>query len=392
MKKKICFITGSRAEFDLIKSLLLLIENSNKLELHLVVTATHLSKEYGMSVNYINKFNFKYVYAIKTHINKKTNTHNLESISLGITKISKLLLKIKPNLLSIAGDRYEMLSSAISAYFLNIPIAHFFGGEITTGSLDDGIRHTLTKLSNFHFVTHKNHLNRVIQLGEEKKNIFLTNHIGFDSLLSTKLISKKKLSSLIGISLSKKSILIVFHPENSKKNVINDQAKIICESLNNFKNYNLIFNKPNSDNHSNIIDKVFKKYVKLNDNAYYINNLGHQKYLSLLNCVEFIIGNSSSGLSEMPFFFKPTINLGKRQLGRPTDPSVINSSFNKKSISQAILKSTNPNFLKKITLGKTYYNYKLGGSKKVFQILLNILEKLHSNDHINKKFIDLKFN
>ena len=181
MNNKLFFITGSRAEFDLTKNLLILLDKSKIVDLHLVITATHLSKKYGYTYDYIKKYKFKNQHIVKTHIEKKNNDHNLDSISLGINKISKLLLRHKPKLVCVVGDRYEMLYCAISSYFLNIPIAHFFGGEVTYGSLDDGIRHCLTKLSNFHFVTHEKHKKRVHQLGEKKQNIFNINHIGFDS-------------------------------------------------------------------------------------------------------------------------------------------------------------------------------------------------------------------
>ncbi len=386
--KKIFFVTGSRAEFDLVKNLLLLLDKSKIIDLHLIVTSTHLSKKFGNSVNYIRSFKFTNIHLVKTHIDKNFNIHNLDSISNGITKITKIFEKKKPDLVCVSGDRYEMLSSAISAYFLNIPIAHFFGGDVTTGSLDDGTRHVLTKFSNFHFVNHPINYNRIVQLGEEKRNIFLTNHIGFDSLLNSKLISKELLLSKLGITFKKNVSLIVFHPENSSPDSIKNQAKLICSALADLKNYTLIFNKPNSDNYSNIIDKVFLDYVKNNNNAFYIDNLGHQKYLSLLNCVNFIIGNSSSGLSEMPFFSKPTINLGKRQMGRHIDYSVINSSFDKLSIIKAIKKSNNKIFLKNIKTKNTYYNYKTGGSKKTFKILVNIISKINILNPINKKFID----
>lgn len=391
MNNKLFFITGSRAEFDLTKNLLVLLDKSKKVDLHLVITATHLSKKYGFTYNYIKKFKFKNQHIVKTHIEKKNNDHNLDSISLGINKISKLLVRHKPNLVCVVGDRYEMLYCALSSYFLNIPIVHFFGGEVTYGSLDDGIRHSLSKLSNFHFVTHKNHRKRLIQLGEDKKNIFLTSHIGFDSILNTKFYAKEEISKLLNIDQKKENVLIVFHPENTTPQKIRYQALLICKAMSNLKSYNLIFNKPNSDNNSNIIDSVFKNFVKKNKNSYYIDNLGHQKYLSLLNSAKFIIGNSSSGLSEMPFFSKPTINLGKRQEGRSGGDTILNCNFNLKNIEKAIKKSLSSNFMNKINKDKTYYSYQKGGSYEVYKILKRILNKSYKNNFINKKFIDLKF-
>lgn len=389
MNNKLFFITGSRAEFDLIKNLLILLDKSKKVELHLVITATHLSKKYGYTYNYIKKYNFKNQHIVKTHIDKKNNNHNLESISLGINKITKLFIRHKPKLVCVVGDRYEMLYCALSSYFLNIPIAHFFGGEVTYGSLDDGIRHCLTKLSNFHFVTHKKHKNRVHQLGEEKQNIFNINHIGFDSLINTKLYSKKILSKILNIDLNKNTIFIVLHPENLSKLEIKQNTYLLCEVLSKLKNYNLVFNKPNSDNHSMVIDRIFLNYVEKNSNAYYLDNLGHKKYLSLLNNIDFIIGNSSSGLSEMPYFSKPTINIGNRQKGRNTDLSIINCKFTSASINYAIKKANNENFLKLIKSQNNYYKYIEGGSKKVSSLIDYLLEKIDSKKVINKKFVDI---
>ena len=370
--KNICFISGSRAEFDLIITLLILFEKSKSFNLYLILTGTHLSQQYGQTKEFIKKLNFKNIIKIHTDVRKSVPSNTLNSISLGINKFKFFFKKIKPDLLFLPGDRYELIPAALCGHFMNLRIAHIFGGDITSGSLDDSIRHAITKLSDYHFVTSKDSLKRVLQLGEDKKNTFLIGNPGLDSIVKTKYLSVKYFKKNMNINFSKNTALVVVHPDaSSKVNTIKIIDNILT-ALSKIKEYNFIFNQPNSDNFSNEIHNKIQIFVKKNaGNSIYIKNFGHQKFLSILKISNFIIGNSSSGLSEMPFFNRPTINVGDRQSGRFKASSVIDCKDEVRDIELAINKSKNTSFLKKIKNQK-YHLGKPGGSKKIIKIISKI--------------------
>ncbi len=384
IKKKICVVTGSRSEFGLMTNLLREINKSKKLKLILLVTGMHLMNEFGNTYKEIKQGGFKISKKIKLVESISIKDYVSNSVGMGVIKFSEIFRKIKPDLVCIPCDRYEMLGPAISSYLLNIPIAHFYGGEVTKGSQDDITRNSITKMSNFHFVTHTDHKKRVIQMGENPKKVFLVGNMVIDNILSTKFLSKESLKKKINLDFTKKNILITFHPITNMPSETKKQFNEILKALKNIKNVNLIFTKPNSDSGSEQIIKMTKNFVRQNSNAKLFNSLGHELYYSILKNISCMIGNSSSGLSEAPFLGIKIINIGNRQEGRTQAGDIINISAKSNLIKNKI-RLVLKNKVKQKIINRDYL--KKGATKKV----LRIIEKLDLKKKFNKNFFDVNY-
>ena len=384
IKKKICVVTGSRSEFGLMTNLLREINKSKKLKLFLLVTGMHLMNEFGNTYKEIKRGGFKISKKIKLAESISIKDYISNSVGMGVVKFSETFRKIKPDLVCIPCDRYEMLGPAISSYLLNIPIAHFYGGEVTKGSQDDITRNSITKMSNFHFVTHLDHKKRVIQMGENPKKVFLVGNMVVDNILSTKIISKENLKKKIKLDFTKKNILITFHPITNVPSETKKQFNEILKALKNIKNVNFIFTKPNSDSGSDQIIKMIKNFVRKNSNARSFNSLGHKLYYSILKNVNCMIGNSSSGLSEAPFLGLKIINIGNRQEGRTQAGNIINIPA-KSNLIENKIRLVLKNKVKQKISNSDYL--KKGATRKV----VRILEKLNLKNIQIKNFFDLDF-
>ena len=381
---RICVVTGTRAEYGLLKNLIYRIKKDKKLKLQLIVTGTHLSKKFGKTLNEIKKDKFKFDKKIDLNI-KNDNTENItNSISKGISAFAKVFQNLSPKIIIILGDRYETLAAAIAAHYSRIPIAHLHGGEITLGSLDESTRHAITKLSHFHFVANEKYRKRIIQLGETPGKVFVVGGLGVDSIKNTKLLDKQKLEKKIGIKFKKRNLIINFNSETLNKFSTKKNFNEILKALKTLDETNLIFTQPNSDLDSSIIFNMIKKYVKKNKNAYVFTSLGSLKFYSCLKYVDGMIGNSSSGLLEMPTFKKGTINIGNRQTGRIMCSSIINTKPNKASILKSIKTLYSHNFKNKIKNIKNPYGSG-GATKKI----ISILKKVKFNGVLTKKFYDI---
>ena len=383
MKKKICVITGTRAEYGLLKYLLLEIKKSKKFDLQLLVTGSHLSKTFGNTYKEIIQDGF----GINEKINILQKNDNPSSISksaaIALSKFAKSYKKLKPDFILLLGDRYELIAAAISSLIFNIPIIHLHGGETTLGAFDEAIRHSITKMSHIHFVTHNKYKNRVIQLGENKNNIYNVGGYGVDSIKNTKILSKSKLEEQLNIKFKKKNILVTFHPVTLENRNIKKNIDEILKALSYFNKTLIIFTFPNADTYGKIIINRIIQFVKKNKNSCYFESLGQKKYYSCLKYVDAVLGNSSSGILEAPSFKIATVNIGDRQYGRIQADSIINCN----PVSSDIIKSIQKTYSKKfqIKLNKTVSPYGLGGAAKK---TIKILEKIKSVD-IKKKFFDL---
>jgi GDP/UDP-N,N'-diacetylbacillosamine 2-epimerase (hydrolysing) len=382
---KIFLITSSRADFGLLKNLILEMNKLKKFNLKIIATGSHFSKKHGSTYKEIIRSKIKIFkkIIIKNRASKPFDIIN--DMSVILKKVGNLLLKNRPDLLIILGDRYEILSSAMPFYFYKIPIVHIHGGELTIGSLDDGIRHCLTKISNIHFVANEEYKRRVIQLGEHPKYVFNVGGLGVDSIHRIKFLSKKEIQKNLNIKFKKQSLIINFQPENSEQLTKN----LLIETLNALKTQKektLIFTMPGSDLHKNIIFSSIKNFVKKNNNSYFFKSLGSVNFLSCLNYVDAMVGNSSSGLLEMPTFKKPTINIGNRQLGRLQSKTVVNVDPEKKLIIKAIDKIYSLKFKKILKSSKNPY-----GEGKSAEKIVSILKKINLKKINNKIFFDLKF-
>jgi len=385
-KKTIYIVTGSRADYGLLKNLITQINKSNKFELTLIVTGQHLSKKYGNTYKEIKNDFGKSIKFIDIKVNNSEVNSILKSISIGITKVGKYFVSKKPDLLIILGDRYEMLSFAVAALFNKVIIAHIHGGELTQGSIDDTIRHTISKFSNYHFVATKPYKKRVIQLGENPKKVFLVGGLGSENVENISYLDKKVLEKNLNIKFKKNNFLITFNSFLDDKISVKVAIRNMFKALNKFKNTNYIFTFPNSDLESNNIIKMIINFSKKNKNAYCFKSLGVQRYLSCMKICNVVVGNSSSGILEAPSLKTPTINIGNRQNGRIKAKSVIDCNYSSLGIQKAIKKALSKKFQKKIKNIKNPY-YKKNTSIKI----MNIIEQILKNKITIKKFYDIRF-
>lgn len=315
MKLKISIATTSRADYDQLFWLIRKIKLSKRHTLDLIVSGSHLMKKYGNTVKKIksDKLNFK---KINLEIKNDKQKDILSALSKGINKFANYLNLSKPHYLILLGDRYEILSTAIAASFLNIPIIHLNGGELTLGAHDDWIRHCITKMSNIHFVANEVYKKRVIQLGEEPRNVYNTGGLSSDNVLKTKLIKKLEIERKLKIKFREKNILITYHPENFSKKNTEKSFDDLIHITRHYKNVGFYFTFPNLDAGNKVIIKKIKKICLKQKNCKYFFSLGRIKYLSLLKNCDLILGNSSSGLLEAPYLGTYTLNIGDRQEGR----------------------------------------------------------------------------
>ena len=386
MKKTIAVITGTRAEYGLLRNLLILIKNSDFLNLHLYVTGTHLSKKYGLTEREIIKDGIDIHKKVNININFDDSFAISSSISKGLDAFAKNFKLQPPDLLIVLGDRYELLSGVIPAYFANIPIAHIHGGETTEGALDESIRHSITKFSSIHFVATEVYKKRVIQLGENPSKVFNVGGMGIDAIASTKLLSKEELEKKLKIKIKSKSLIVTYHPETSKISSVEKDIKELIKSLRELKDTTLIITSPNADIDNLKIINSLNDFSDRNPNVHFFKSLGQKKFFSLLSIVDGVVGNSSSGLLEAPYFKKGTVNIGDRQKGRLKTASIIDCETNSHSISQAISRLYSKEFQKKINKIKNIYGDK-GASQRIF----DLLEKFDYKNLIEQKFFDVEF-
>lgn len=320
MKKFNIFIfSSSRSDFDLLLPVIKKIEKKRHIKLTLIVSGTHLSKTHGKTINYIKS---KHIKLIKK-INIQCENINEKNISLVVSEaqllFSKYLKEIKKNLnLSIVlGDRYEALAFVMACFFNNIPIAHIHGGEKTNGSKDDVIRHAITKLSNLHFVSNEIHKHRVINMGENPKFVYNIGLLGYENLNKINFIKKKNLIDKLKINFDKKTIIVSYHPVTTiSENENISQFQEVLNALSVFKKFNIIFTAPNSDSGNLNLFKMIKNFLKKNNNSYFFNSLGQELFFSIIKNSSLFLGNSSSGILEVPFLQVPVLNIGDRQNGR----------------------------------------------------------------------------
>jgi len=382
--KKICVITGTRADYGLLKNIIKLLNDSDKFELQLIITGTHLSNKYGETLKEIESDGFNINHKIDLNLKSDTPKAITKSTSIGLDGFGNALSILKPDMNLVLGDRYEILSAVIASMFARIPIAHLHGGELTMGAIDDSIRHSITKFSHLHFVATEEYRNRVIQLGENPKTVFNVGGLGVDAIKKIKLIKKNDLEKLLGFSFLEKNLLITFHPVTLDDNSSSNQLIELLDALSKFKDTLLIFTAPNSDTDNLVIFDLIENFVSKNSNAFSFKSLGQLRYFSCLAHVDAVVGNSSSGLTEVPTFKKATINIGDRQKGRIQATSIVNCKPVSANIQKAIKKSYTDEF-KKI-LSNTINPYGNGGSS---ESIINTLDSTDFNSLIKKRFYDL---
>lgn len=368
MKRKICVVTGSRAEYGLLRWVMEGLREAADVDLQVIVTGMHLSPEFGLTYREIENDGFRIDYKVELLLSSDTPVGLSKSMGLGLIGFGDALQRLQPDLLLVLGDRFEIFSVAATAMVARIPVAHLHGGEVTEGAFDDAIRHSITKMSHLHFVAADEYRRRVIQLGEHPDRVFLVGGLGIDNINRLKLLSRSELENAIGFKLGHKNLLVTFHPVTLEVATASAQMAELLAALAELDNTKIIFTLPNADTDGRELIQMIQHFVSNHENAAAYTSLGQLRYLSCINHVDAVVGNSSSGLIEAPSFCKGTINIGDRQLGRLKANSVIDCAPERKSIAEALIKLYSADF-KESLLHVTNPYGDGGASDKVVNVL-----------------------
>lgn len=385
MVKKVCVVTGARSEYGLLKYLIRGIDESTLLDLSVLATGTHLSAEFGNTYREIEDDGFDITKKIEILLSSDSPTGVTKSMGLGMIGAADALSEMQPDLLLVLGDRYEIFSIVAAAMIHRIPVAHIHGGESTEGVIDESIRHSITKMSHLHFVATESYRRRVIQLGERPERVFCVGGMGVDCISQTSLLPRTELESMLGFHFGERCLMITFHPVTLEPASAEAQMTELLKALEEISESNFIFTMPNGDTDGRVLFQLIADFVERHaQRARAFTSLGQLRYLSCLQFVDAVVGNSSSGLLEVPSFFKPTVNIGDRQRGRVKAASVIDCGPTQNEIKAAIYKALSNDF--RVSLATLRNPYGSGGaSKKIIQIL----ENTQFNDLLKKSFYDL---
>lgn len=384
-KKKIAVVTGTRAEYGLLYWVIKGIKDDHDLELQLLVTGMHLSPEFGMTVNKIEEDEIPITKKIETLLSSDTTIGISKSMGLGMISFAEAFSELEPDLCVVLGDRFEIFSAVSAAMIARIPIAHCHGGEATEGLIDEPIRHSISKMSHLHFTSTEEYRKRVIQLGEQPDRVFNVGALGIENIHRLKLLDRKEFEESIKFELGNPTFLVTFHPVTLEDKSAKKQCIALLKALDNFPESKVIFTMPNADTDGRIIIDLFEKYVSENpDRTIAFKSLGQLRYLSALQFVDVVIGNSSSGLIEVPSFKIPTVNIGDRQKGRLSGPTVIHSDYDYVNIKESIKKALGSKFLDSIKDAKNLYDQGFSSDK-----ILSVLKNYSLDNILKKKFYNL---
>lgn len=390
MEKKICVVTGTRAEYHLLYPLLKALDDDKEIKLFLAVTGSHLSEEYGNTYHDIEKDGF--VIDVKIPIlQKKDGPKEINmAMSEAIIGFNSFFERRHPDMIILLGDRYELLSAAITAMNYQIPIAHIHGGETTEGAIDECIRHAITKMSYLHFTSCEPYRKRVIQLGESPDRVFNVGAIGLENIRNQKRMSLKELEMSLGFSLGDRFAVVTFHPVTLEKNTAGEEFGQLLAALEQVTNLKILFTKSNADSGGLCINQMIDDYVRCHpENCMSVFSLGMIRYLSALSYASVVIGNSSSGIIETPSFCVPTVNIGERQKGRIQAKNILNCNAEKDEILHTILRALSKEFYAYIQDTKNPYGDGNVSSKIIYHI-----NNFFKEDKINlkKSFYNIEFN
>ncbi len=387
MNRKICIITGTRAEYGLLRWVMQGIKDDNELTLQIIVTGMHLSPEFGLTFKAIEQDGFQIDRKVEMLTNSDTPVGIAKSMGLGMIGFADALHELQPDLIVVLGDRFEIFSAVSAALVARIPVAHLHGGETTVGAFDEALRHSITKMSHLHFVAAEPYRQRVIQLGEQPDHVFLVGGLGIDNIKRLQLLDRTALETSLDFKLGVKNLLITFHPVTLETATAANQMQELLAALAQLKDTQLIFTLPNADTDGRALIEMVQNFVKQHPNARAYDSLGQLRYLSCILHVDGVVGNSSSGLAEVPSFKKGTINIGDRQHGRLQAESVINCEPTRENITTALVQLYSADF--QTSLHKVINPYGEGGaSKKV----VNTLKSYPVEGIVKKFFYDLPIN
>ncbi len=386
--KKICILTATRAEYGLLKPIITKLSKYNNLDVRVAVTGAHLSPEFGLTYKEIIDDGIIIDKKIEILVSADTPSAISKAMGLAMIGFADYFSELEPDLLIVLGDRYETLAVSSVAMNQRVPIAHLYGGESTEGLVDESIRHAITKMSYLHFTSTENYKNRVIQLGENPARVFNVGSIGIENINQIEYMSKQALSESINLSLDKPYAVVTFHPVTLEHQSSENQISELLKAISNHNEINYIFTKGNSDTHGRVINSMIDSFVMEKKNCVAVTSLGLKRYLTAVKYSSMVIGNSSSGIIEVPSLKVPTINIGDRQKGRIQAESIINCIPECSSIMRAIDTALNLNCSDHIQHVKNPYE-KANTSDNIVSTIVDFLE----NDKIDikKTFYDLSF-
>ena len=386
--RKVAVVTGSRAEYGSLYWIIKGIHDDDELKLQLIVTGMHLLPEFGLTVKDIEKDGFPIAKKVKMLLSSDSELAIAKSMGMGMIGLAEAYKSLKPDIVVVLGDRFEVFSAVAAALPFRIPIAHIHGGEATEGAIDESFRHAITKMSHIHFVSTEKYKQRVIQMGESPKNVFCFGSPGLDNIYNLHLMDKEELCIVLGIPKDKKIGVFTYHPVTLERNTAMPQISAILDAIKNFKDIYWVFTLTNADTHGRTIIRKIKEFVRnFPEKCRLFASLGQLKYLSLLKHASLMVGNSSSGLIEASSFKLPVVNIGDRQRGRIRGSNVIDvKECRKEAIARALNRALSPDFKK--SLKKTENPYGEGGSSK--KIVRKIKTIPLGEDLLKKKFYEIQ--
>lgn len=381
----VCVVTGTRAEYGLLYWLLKEIQSDSNFSLQLIVTGMHLSHEFGLTYKEIEK-DFLIDKKIEILLSSDSPVGIAKTMGLAQIGFAEAYADLEPDLLIVLGDRYEIFAAASAAMIARIPIVHLHGGETTEGAFDESMRHCITKMSHLHFTATEEYKNRVIQLGEDPCRVYAVGGMGIESIHRMNFLDRASFEAAINFRLGVKNLLVTFHPVTLEASTAETQFSELLSALDELEDTHIIFTKANSDTDGRVINDMIDAYVGKNSHkAVGFTSLGQLRYLSSLNYVDAVVGNSSSGLLEAPSFKVATINIGDRQKGRIKAQSVIDCDPNKESIGEAIRKSYSPAFRAVLSEVKNPYE-----GEYPSRAIVKAIKEVDLSSVLKKKFFDLE--
>lgn len=388
-KRKICVVTGTRAEYGIMSLLMKALQDDPRVELQIVATNMHLSPEFGLTYKEIEADGFMIEKKVEMLLSSDTHVGTVKSMGLASIGFADAFEELGPDLIVILGDRYEMLAAASASLIFGIPVAHLYGGEITEGAYDDSIRHAITKLSWLHFTSTDEYRRRVIQMGEYPDRVHWVGSLGSDNIEKENLMPLAELEESIGHKLGDKFILATYHPVTKEPGQAEYQINALLDALEpHLQNHKVLFTLPNSDTDGRIIAQKIEQWAALHkDEVTVVASLGRKRYYSALALCSTVVGNSSSGLAEVPAFRKPTLNIGNRQKGRTQGNTVINCKADTESISEGLRKVMSPEFADYVR-EKGYNPY---SKRDTLQEIHRILVETELPKNAFKQFYNIKF-
>ena len=385
LKRKICVVTGTRAEYGLLSGLMKEIQGDADLELQIIATGAHLSPEFGLTYREIEEDGFTINRKIEILLSADTPVAVSKSTGLAVIGFAEAYEALRPDIVVLLGDRFETLAAATAAAIARIPVAHIHGGEATEGAIDEAFRHAITKMSHFHFTAAEAYRRRVIQLGESPERVFVVGALGIDNIRRLKLLDRKAFEASIDFPLGERNLMVTFHPVTLEQSTAGNQFQQLLDVLEELKDTKVIFTKPNADTDGRIIMGMIDDYVaRHSDRAVAFDSLGRLRYLSALQFVDAVVGNSSSGILEAPSFRIGTINIGDRQRGRIRAESVIDSEPTADAIRGAIARLYSDAF--QALLKGVENPFDKGGAAEAIH---RILKGVSLDNVLKKRFFDI---